>query len=165
MNIDESIKFIEKQIGDPKLGLPEEVFFFASRIVPMVNVDLLIKDEKKRILLAWRDDQYAGAGWHVPGGIVRYKENWEQRVRKVAEMEIGMMVEFDLRPIAFNQIFLDHKTRGHFISILFRCFLSGKFIPKNEGLKQDDVGYLRWHDTCPKNLVEVQKIYRKFIKR
>jgi len=44
MNIHEAIKFLDKQIPNPSLGLPEEVFLFISRTTPIVNVDLLIKD-------------------------------------------------------------------------------------------------------------------------
>lgn len=41
----------------------------------MVNVDLLIKNvSSNETLLTWREDEYYGPGWHVPGGIVRFKE-------------------------------------------------------------------------------------------
>ncbi|HSV43361.1 MAG TPA: NUDIX hydrolase, partial [Candidatus Bathyarchaeia archaeon] len=64
MNIQEAIQFLETQISDSREGLPQDIFFFASRITPMVNVDLLIKDNRNRMLLAWRDDEFAGTGWH-----------------------------------------------------------------------------------------------------
>jgi hypothetical protein len=125
---------------------------------------LLIKDETGRTLLAWRNDAYAGTGWHIPGGIVRFKEFFETRVRKVAEIEIGADIQFDPLPIAIHQIILpDREARGHFISLLFRCFLPGTFFPKNEGLSKDDVGYLAWHAHCPQDLLSVQDIYRKYI--
>jgi ADP-ribose pyrophosphatase YjhB (NUDIX family) len=132
-------------------------------MIPMVNVDLLIKDETGRTLLSWRDDQYAGTGWHIPGGIVRFKENLEERLLKVAETEIGAPVEFEAVPIAINQLFCDFDTRGHFISILYRCFLSNKFVPKNTGLSNKDPGYLKWHNSCPANLIKMHEIYRKYI--
>jgi colanic acid biosynthesis protein WcaH len=162
-NTHEAIKFLDNQISDPSLGLPEEIFLFISRITPMVNVDLLIKDENGRTLLSWRDDSLIGTGWHLPGGIIRFKENLEKRLLKVAETEIGAAVEFDPVPIAINQIIRSHNTRGHFISILYKCFLFGKFIPKNTGLSNKDKGYLMWHNSCPENLLEVHKIYRKYI--
>ena len=71
-----AIKFLENQIKNPSKGLPQEIFFFISRITPMINVDLLIKDEKGRTLLAWRDDEFY-KGWHIPGGIIRFKEKTE----------------------------------------------------------------------------------------
>jgi colanic acid biosynthesis protein WcaH len=163
MNIPEAIAFLDKQIPNPSLGLPEDIFLFISQLTPLVNVDLLIKDENGRVLLSWRDDIYAGAGWHVPGGIVRFKENLETRVRKVAEKEIGAEVEFDPVPLAMNQIICNHNTRGHFIAILYKCFLSSKFTPRNTGLTHKDKGYLRWHNSCPQNLVKPHEIYRKYI--
>jgi len=163
MDIHKAIAFLNKQIPNPRLGLPEDVFLFISRITPMVNVDLLIKDENGRTLLSWRDDSFHDAGWHIPGGVVRFKEKIETRVLKVAEKELGTEVEFDPVPLAMNQIILSQKTRGHFISILYKCFLSDKYIPKNTGLSNKDPGYLMWHDSCPANLIKVHGIYRKYI--
>lgn len=162
MDLNEAIRFIEKQIENPKNGLPEEVFLFISKITPLVNVDLLIQDENGRTLLSWRDDIH-GTGWHIPGGIIRFKEKAEDRVLKVAEREIGRSVEFDSKPIMFHQFICKHKTRGHFISILYKCFLSKSFIPKNQGLKEGDKGYLKWHEKCPINLIESHQVYKKFI--
>jgi len=165
MNIDQAINYLSKQAPNPSLGLPGKLFFFISRLTPMVNVDLLIKDEKGRTLLSWRDDEYAGVGWHLPGGIVRFKENLETRIIKVAKKEIGVDIKFNLNPIAVNQIICKHDTRGHFISLLYKCDLSSKFIPKNVGLKKETNGYLKWHSSCPKNLIKVHEIYRKYIKK
>ncbi len=164
MNAIQAITYLEKQINDPSKGLPKEIFYFISRLTPLVNVDLLIKDEQGRILLSWRDDRLIGRGWHIPGGIVRFKQCLEDRIKKVAEMEIGTPVKFDSVPIAINQVMQSQNTRGHFISFLFNCFLSGKFIPKNIGLKENDNGYLMWHISWPKNMVDSQKkIYKNYI--
>lgn len=163
MNTNEAIEFLDKQVPNPSEGLPDEVFYYISRTTPLVNVDLLIKDEKGRTLLSWRDDQYTGKGWHVPGGIVRFKEKLETRIQKVAKNEIGATVKFDLVPIAINQIMCRENTRGHFISILYKCFLTNKFIPKNKNLTNRDPGYLEWHTTCPDNLLKFHEIYRKFL--
>jgi colanic acid biosynthesis protein WcaH len=124
----------------------------------MVNVDLLIKDENKRTLLSWRDAT-SGSGWHVPGGIIRFKESFEYRINKVAELEIGSAVRFDPIPIAFNQVILEQITRGHFISFLYKCFLSSDFIPPNKGLSEREPGFLQWHNSCPDNLIKVHKMY------
>lgn len=163
MNLQEVIRFLDKKITNPSAGLPEEIFLFISRTTPLINVDLLIKDEKGRTLLSWRDDQYTGKGWHIPGGIIRFKEKIETRIQKVAKTEIGTSVKFDPFPIAINQIFVKRNIRGHFISILYKCFLSEKFILKNKGLTKKDAGYLKWHDSCPDNLLKCHNIYRKYI--
>lgn len=163
MNIDKAIEFLEKQIKNPTIGLPEQIFLFASRITPMVNVDLLIKDEKGRTLLSWRDD-YSGTGWHIPGGIIRYKEEIKTRIQKVIETEIGLPIQFDPTPIAINELMCKHKIRGnHFISILIKCFLSNKYKLNNNGLTEKDKGFLKWHKFSPANLIKVHDLYRKYI--
>lgn len=163
MNIKKAINFLEKQIKNPSNGLPEEIFFFASRITPMINVDLLIKDKNGRTLLSWRDDEFYNKGWHIPGGIIRYKETAEQRIQKVAKQEIGTKVKFEPRPIAIHQFFAKHKTRGHFISLLYKCFVPDNFAAKNKNLKEKEAGFIKWHNTCPPDFLKVQGVYKKYI--
>jgi len=164
MNINEAIEYLDKCVPDPTSGLPDEVFYYISRTTPLINVDLLIKDEKGRTLLGWRDDKYSGTGWHIPGGIIRFKEKMEDRIRAVAELEIGTEVQFDPKPIEINEM-IDWKKndRGHFISILFECSLFSNFKPKNKNLTETDPGFLKWHDKCPDNLLGWHEVYRKYI--
>lgn len=163
MNLADAIAILNKQVPNPSEGLPEDLFYCISRMTPLVNVDLLIKDEKGRTLLAWRDDPYSGKGWHVPGGIVRFKESLETRVKKVAETEIGVAVDFKEIPMAVNQCIIPGRDiRGHFVSILYKCFLSEKFVPENKGLSAKDPGYLMWHNACPDNLLRCHEMYRNY---
>jgi len=168
MKRDSLLYFLDKEVENfrrlPETdGLPEDIFLFSSRLTPIVNIDLLIKDENGRILLSWRDDEYAGSGWHLPGGIVRFKEKVLDRVKKVSEIEIGTVVGFNPVPIAHNEIILEQNTRGHFISFLYDCVLPSEFILNNKVLSSVDPGYLQWHDFCPENLVEVHEMYRSII--
>lgn len=164
MNIADAIAILDKGIANPQIGLPDEIFYFISRITPLVNVDLLIKDERGRTLLSWRDDRHTGKGWHVPGGIIRFKETLETRVKKVAEQEIGVEIEFDPTPLAVNQmIYKECEIRGHFISFLYKCFLPAAFVPENKGISDIDPGYLAWHNDCPDNLLKFHEIYRKYL--
>ena len=57
----------------------------------MVNVDLLIRNDRREILLTWRHDELYH-GWHVPGGVMRYKERLADRVAAVAHIELGTAV-------------------------------------------------------------------------
>lgn len=164
MNITDAIAILDKEIANPQAGLPNEMFRFISRITPLINVDLLIKDENRRTLLSWRDDQYAGKGWHIPGGIIRFKETFETRIKEVAKSEIGAKIKFDSNPMAINQLInKECGIRGHFISILYKCSLPSVFVPENKGLKETDAGYLKWHKTCPENLLKFHEIYRKYL--
>ena len=164
MNIEEAIRVIESEIDNPTNGLPQDVFYFMTRITPLVNVDLLIKDTQGRVLLAWREDEFAGSGWHIPGGILRYKETLENRINEVALQECGRNIRFNSAPIAMNQMWKKSRTRGHFVSLLFECFTDDDLEPNNEGLIEGNRGYLKWHDTCPDNLILVhKKIYKEAI--
>ncbi len=164
MNIFDAISFLDREVPNPLEGLPEELFLYISRTTPLINVDLLIQDEKRRTLLSWRNERYTGIGWHVPGGIIRFKENLATRIRKVAESEIGAEVGFEPTPIAINEIIHpNQEIRGHFISLLYRCFIHEAYIPQNKGLTRNDNGYIAWHDSCPEPLFKYHEIYRNFI--
>ena len=69
MELKKLFEEVDTYIEDPTKGLPEEVFIFLTQNTPMVNVDLVIRDDKGRILLSWRDDEFCGSGWHIPGEL------------------------------------------------------------------------------------------------
>ncbi|MDD5285983.1 MAG: NUDIX domain-containing protein [Desulfuromonadaceae bacterium] len=160
-----TIGLLESKIPDPTIGLPEDIFLFISRVTPLVNVDLLIKNEKNQTLLTWRVDNYTPAGWHVPGGIIRYKETTAERLRRVAQFEFGACVTFDPIPLVVNEFIEAHrKDRGHFISLLYRCNLISAL---DETLRCTDshpqARQWKWHSQCPENLIPPHHIYKKFI--
>lgn len=159
-----AVAVLDNAVLDPNKGLPDEIFYYISRTTPLINVDLLIKDEKGRILLAWRDDPFSGIGWHLPGGIVRYKETLEERVYKVAEGELGLHIDFEMVPLEVNQhIDPERRDRGHFIAVLYKGVASSAFIPQNFDLAEKDTGYVKWFEKCPDNLIKCHDIYRKFM--
>jgi ADP-ribose pyrophosphatase YjhB (NUDIX family) len=161
--IEQAIATLTEAVPNPHAGLPEAVFYYVSRTTPLINVDLLIKDDTGRTLLAWRDDPFVGAGWHVPGGIIRFKETMAERIAQVAAIEIGSEVQYDPAPIAVREFIHDRDVRGHFISLLLRCRIDAAFMPDNTGRQRHDAGYLQWHDGCPTDLLQCQATYKKFI--
>ena len=165
MNIAEAIKYLREQVKNPSRGLPDDLFHYISSATPIINVELLIKNENGNFLLSWRDDPYAGKGWHMPGGVIRFKETIKKRIDEVARTEIGTFIDSSgQEPVAINEIF-DHEreVRSHFISLLYRCSLPVGFIPENKGTSRFDPGYLMWHKTCPRDLVKLHEIYRKYL--
>ena len=156
--------FLSK-IGNAREGLPEDVFLLVSQLTPLVNVELLIKDEEKGTLLTWRHDEFYGPAWHLPGGIVRFKELASTRIKKVAKSELGTTVSFDREPIEVNEIMNKNRDiRGHFISLLYSCKLTSA-LNKNSAFKEENPinGYWRWFKVCPDNLIFQHEIYRKKI--
>ena len=163
VSIQEHINKLQEYIEDPVQGLPEEIFEFVSSITPMVNVDLLIFDKEKGVLLSWRDDEYCGRGWHIPGGIVRYKESMSHRIQEVAKKELGVTVRFDPLPIDTNEITMPQSIRGHFISFLYQCYLPEDYTIDKQVTLEKMPGYLKWHKHLPINLVRGQKqVYSKY---
>jgi ADP-ribose pyrophosphatase YjhB (NUDIX family) len=157
------IETLEAAIGDPRRGLPEDVFRFVSGITPLVNVDLLIQDDRGRLLLTWRDDEHFGAGWHVPGGIIRYKEASADRVRACAREELAADISFDPAPICVTETILESRDRGHAVSLLFRCRLVTPPDPAREAVTATpSAGQWRWHQGAPPDLIDVQSGYARF---
>jgi ADP-ribose pyrophosphatase YjhB (NUDIX family) len=149
---------------DPRTGLPEELFLFVSRVTPLINVDLFVQDQNNRTLLTWREDEIHGAGWHIPGGIVRYQETLETRIHATALRELGADVEFEPAPIAMEQMILPERSvRGHFLSLTYRCRLVGAPNPDLQFLNGTPRnGEWAWHDGCPSDLISLQNVYRRF---
>ncbi len=165
MNIIDAIAVLDKQVPNPSTGLPDDLFFFISRMTPLINVDLLIKNEDNHTLLTWRDDGLLAPGWHIPGGIIRYKETIPSRIKALAACELGTVVEFKANPLSVNEVIHKaFKNRGHFISFLYECRLISPLDEKRRYLKGlPKPGEWAWHSKCPNNLISAHKMYRDFI--
>ena len=162
-----AMQILESWVPSPGGGLPDEFFLFLTRFTPMVNVDLLIRDSDKGLLLTWRDDEFYGAGWHIPGGIIRYKETAEARIRATALLELGATIEYEPEPVAEEQsIETERRERGHFVSLIYACRLTSE--PDAERAYRRGTparGQWGWHTTCPPGLIPAQDIYRRFFLR
>lgn len=158
------INFLESNINNRFEGLPEEIFKFTSSITPLINVDLLII-KSNNILLTWRDDEFYGPGWHIPGGIIRFKERFSSRINKVAQSELGLKVEHESKPLFVAELFNESRNiRGHFISLLFKC---SPVTHPNINFKFNGKDYINgvwmWHDKIPNNLLSVHSSYLPII--
>lgn len=164
----EAVSLLERRIEDPTKGLPEEVFRLVSGLVPMVNVDLLIRNDRGEILLTWRQDGIFRPGWHIPGGIVRFKESMADRVHAVARKELGVRLSFNPMPMAMAEVVATRRrVRGHFISFLYACSLRS-FLPEERRFKEGrpQSGEWAWHAGCPRDVLAIQRqIYGDFLKR
>jgi len=165
MNINKSIAQIEESIKDPSNGLPENIFLLISRITPLINVDLLIKNKNGETLLTWRGKgETIMPGWHIPGGIIRYKETIADRICAVAKNELDTKVSFDNSPLAINEIMLKQINRGHFISLLYSCQLLEELDPDKEFKGgTPHLGEWSWHNKLPEILIATHDIYKQYL--
>ncbi len=152
-------------IKNAKDGLPIDVFYFVSQLTPLINVDLLVKNKKGQVLLTWRNDRFYGPAWHIPGGIIRFKEKIEDRIQKVAQLELGASVRFAPEPIHIRGLInTERDVRGHFISLLILCELTTDLPQDRAFIKGDPKpGEWAWHNRAPKNLLSVHEAFRKYI--
>ena len=137
--------------------LPWPLFRFITEVAATPNVDLLVRDPAKGVLWAWRDDPF-GTGWHVPGSIIRHREEIGHRIAACAWNEFGCAVQAAERPVAVIQIFDD---RGHSVSLCFLASLCGT--PGKRVLDGDDApepGDLCWFATTPARLYPSHLVYR-----
>jgi colanic acid biosynthesis protein WcaH len=164
MRLEDHIAAIDAAVGDATRGLPEPVFRLVGRLTPVVNVDLLIRNERRETLLTWRhDDLYLG--WHIPGGVVRFKERMAERIAAVARAELGATVSARPEPSAMHEI-ITHKrdARGHFVSFLFECALTSgldETLRYRGGPPQN--GQWAWHAAYPADMIDSHAVYRRFI--
>ena len=157
--LNEAVNLIERLVPDSRGGLPDTLFFLMSRLTPMVNVDLLISNEKNEKLVTWRADKFYGPGWHLPGGIIRFKEKAHERVLKVAQLELDAFIEFDPLPILVDELMNPERdVRGHFISMVFKCRLKSDLDPKRraQSVLTAENGQWTWVGSMPSNMIKQQ---------
>lgn len=149
-------------------GMPEELFLLVSSLVPLANVDLLVVNQENQLLLSRRNDPYYEKNWHIPGGCMRFNEEFAHRVQETARLELGSMVTFDEIPLTVRNVIrgpkqtLPHpRERGHNVAILYRCKLPENYQVQlhNQGMTEDDNGYLKWFSCLPEDFSFVQHIY------
>tara|TARA_Y100000991_G_scaffold159941_1_gene122173 strand:- start:341 stop:844 length:504 start_codon:yes stop_codon:yes gene_type:complete len=148
---------------DAKKGIGEELFLSISQLTPIINVDILIKNNKNEILLTWRSDQYYGPGWHVPGGIVRFKETLLDRVKKVAKSELLLELNNINGPIGHHEMFNNTRNiRGHFISFVFEVVLIKQPPIKLKSGTTPKEGEWKWFKKCPEDFIHNQNALRVY---
>lgn len=158
----ELIGEIDRLVPDARPGLPSPLFYLVSRLTPLVNVDLWAKNDRGEALLTYREDAYY-EGWHVPGGIVRFKETAAERVAAVATAELGACVEADATPCEIHEMRSPERDlRGHFISLLFRVRLTSA--PSDalacSDLRRPRHGQWAWHRSYPSEMIPQHAVYR-----
>lgn len=137
--------------------LPWPLFRFINEVVATANVDLLVRDPALGVLLAWRDDPF-GRGWHVPGSIIRHREEIGHRIAACARDEFGCEVAVGDRVAAVIQIFDD---RGHSVSLCYEAALRGPLGRRLIGAEdRPEPGDLRWFEAVPADLYPSHLVYR-----
>lgn len=166
-----AVELLRRAEIDTDNGMPEELFLLVSSLVPLPNVDLLVVDRQERLLLSRRCDPFYPKSWHIPGGCMRFNEDFARRIQETARAELDCTVSFDETPLAVrnvirepNENLLHPRERGHNVAILFRCYLPDGYQIDNGGRSEDDNGYLKWFDRLPEDFLEIQHVFDDVLK-
>lgn len=161
-------KEMEREGIHPENGLGEDLFLFSSTLIPVVNVDILVINEKGQLLLTWRDDPHCGTGWHVPGGCIRLGESVIERAERTARQEFGCDIRLDPEILHVFEIFTrqerpikDQNERSHFITLVLAGLAPADLDTEIQKVNPGQPGYMKWFTTLPDDLLQVQNCYRE----
>jgi colanic acid biosynthesis protein WcaH len=62
----------------------------ASALMPIVCMDLFVRDEAGRVLLGWRKNPPASGSWFIPGGRIRKGERLGEAFARLTQQELGL---------------------------------------------------------------------------
>ncbi len=102
------------------MDIPEDLYRKIVRSIPIVCVDLLIRDSRGRILLLKRNNQPAQDQWWFPGGRVHMNESFLDAVKRKAIQECGLTLYGDPISIGIFELFFDEcDVKYHSVTNLF----------------------------------------------
>lgn len=130
-------------LGKVKLPTTYPIFIALCKSVPMVAVNLALFDQKGRILLIYRTDEFYD-NWHIPGSILRYNETPHDAISRVRTEELAYV---KIKKPKFVTYFVEHDSRGHELVLLFVARIINK--PKK--------GEFFKLDAMPKRFLRIQQ--------
>jgi len=103
------------------MHIPEDIYEQIVHLMPIPCVDLLVEDEKGRILLIQRANEPAKGQWWFPGGRVHYLETREQTAKRKLKEECGLDA-LQVKEMGTYDVILDmpdDANQSHGITTLF----------------------------------------------
>jgi ADP-ribose pyrophosphatase YjhB (NUDIX family) len=99
-----------------------------------VTVGAVVVDSRRRVLLLHHRFR-PGAGWGIPGGFMRPREQPEEAIRRELREEIGL--EIEIAGVAFIRALQKYRQ----VEIIFRCATNG--IPRPQSF---EISRAEWFD-------------------
>ena len=75
------------------MKLQDKDFYQVISNTPLVSIDLIVKDERGRVLLGLRKNKPAQGFWFVPGGRIYKDEHIEQALARIGQEELGFALD------------------------------------------------------------------------
>ncbi len=147
-------------------SLGPDLYKFVTTLTPIIAVDALIHNEQGQFLLTWREDEFFGPGWHVPGSVVRLGESFLDRLHAGIGKELNVSVEVETF-LGYEEIFReDALYRPHTIVFVYLCKLTSTLLKDTQYLSESNCapGAWKWFDTFPSSMIPEHEFYRKYFK-
>lgn len=74
------------------MKLSDEFFLKIIDSTPLVSFDLVIRDQRRRILMGKRTNQPAFGSWFVPGGRIMKGEDLDSAIARIGKEELGVKI-------------------------------------------------------------------------
>lgn len=92
--------------------LDKDTFSTVIQNIPLISIDLIVKNRDEKILLGKRINEPAKAYWFVPGGRIYKDETLERAFCRIVKDEIGL--EFQRNQSNFHGIYEHFYTNNVF---------------------------------------------------
>lgn len=103
------------------MHIAEDIYAQIVHLMPIACVDLLVEDDKGRILMIKRANDPAKGQWWFPGGRVHYLETREQTAKRKLKEECGLDA-LQVKEMGTYDVILDmpdDANQSHGITTLF----------------------------------------------
>ena len=95
---------------DREMKLDEKRFLEAIDILPLVAVDLIIRNGSGEVLVGKRRNSPAKGFWFVPGGRIRKSERISEAITRISRDELGIVMRWEEARLlgAFEHLYNDN---------------------------------------------------------
>lgn len=149
--------------------LPLETFKAVIASTPLVSIDLIVRNNKKEVLLGKRINKPAQGFWFVPGGRILKGETFELAFKRLLKAELNIVSRFAEFKGVYQHFYDDNMTGNdfstHYLVLAYEIVISGslgalpneqhgdyKWLPESELLKDECVHkHSKWYFQTEKN--------------
>lgn len=131
--------------------IPEAIYKQIIKYIPILCVDIIIKNKDGEYLLIKRKNKPLKGEWWIIGGRVHHGENLIEAAKRKVKQEVGLNTG-DLKPLGYYEEFFDDspfKSPIHTISFVFSTV-----IKKGNVILDNQSSGFGWFKTLPKKFTD-----------